>query len=311
MTKPAFPGYLAPSYGQSFAEFGDILTLERSGMQLIRRPLPHDMYDLIGLYPYVMCRDWSALGNDLQDLHGKGAVSVVFVGDPFEASAVAAATQGWALSRPFKTHFTVDLRENWRRARSKEVRRLSRIALETQRITSVDAGATEADALWALYQNTIERHKVTGIQRLSLKCLTAQLLVPGLVLVAAHDDSGLTGAITAFIHETTAVAHLEFLAAGSHAKRTSYGLISVLLETLEARGCHEVTLGGCAGLLDDMSDGLAQFKSKWATGTRQAMLCGAVLDAAVYDALSASTDVAETDFFPRYRAPLGRLAWTQ
>ncbi len=231
------------------------------------------------------------------------------MGDPFQTDAIATETQGWALSNPFKTHFTVDLRENWRQARSEVVRRLSRRALENQTFACLDPSPAQANGLWALYQNTIVRHNVSGIQRLSLKCLSAQLAVPGLVLIEARDESGLTGAITAFIHGSTAVAHLEFLAAGSHAKRTSYGLLHVMLETLEAKGCHEVTLGGCAGMHDDLSDGLAQFKSKWATGTRRAMLCGAVLDEAAYAALSAYAGVAVTDFFPRYRAPLGRLAW--
>jgi len=43
-------GYMSAEYGESFAEFGEIVTLPRSGMRLIKRHIEGRLFDCIGLY---------------------------------------------------------------------------------------------------------------------------------------------------------------------------------------------------------------------------------------------------------------------
>ncbi|MFZ5964885.1 GNAT family N-acetyltransferase [Thalassococcus sp. BH17M4-6] len=295
-------GYLSPAFGQSYAEFGTSLVLPRSGLQLLRRPLGADSFDYMGLYPYAMCADWSALAADLPDLAQPGAVSVTFVGDPFAAAEVQEATGDWALCRPFKTHYVTDLRTDWRRARPKEMRRIARRALEAHEMQIVADPVPLTDALWALYQTTVARHDVRGIQALSRDVVAQQLAVPGGLLMAAHDATGLAGAMLTFCHGATANLHLMFLDPRAHRQNTSYALIHATLEELEARGLHHANLGGAAGHDDAARDGLARFKKGWTTDTRSALICGKVLDAARYRDLCGGA-VPTGGFFPAYRAP--------
>jgi hypothetical protein len=306
---PKLPGYLSPDYGRSFAPFGPIVTLPQSGLQLLQRPIGNGQFDLTGLYPYSMCPNWCKLALDMDFLHNSGAVSVVFVGDPFETPKIADHLVNWHLCRPFKTHFIVDLQTNWRQLLPKETRRNSRRALELQSIKTVTSDPAYAPDLWALYQTTISRFKLTGIQRLSPEVIQAQLAIEGSVLVLGRDDTGITGAMTAFCHGATANAHIEFLAPDAHAKKTSYGLLFTMLEELERLGCRYVNLGGSAGVEDTPDDGLTQFKKRWAKTQRSALICGKILNSSAYSALCKQTPSGVSSFFPAYRIPGGPFEW--
>jgi len=297
----AEPGYLSPAFGQSYGDFGTPVRLPASGLQLLRRPLGPDSWDYIGPYPYAMCTDWSALDQDLSTLAIPGAVSLTFVADPFATGTVQKATRGWDLCRPFKTHYVADLTADWRRSRPKEMRRIARRALETHEMEIVADPAALAGTLWELYQTTVARHRVRGLQALSPATVAKQLAVPGGLLMTARDGAGLAGAMLSFCHGATANLHLMFLDPRAHRQNTSYALIHATLEALEARGLTHANLGGAAGHDDAARDGLARFKAGWTTQTRSALICGKVLDAARYDTLAG--DAGPGGFFPAYRAP--------
>ena len=301
-TEHAGQGYMSRSFGESYRAFGDIVHLPRTGLHLLKRPIRGPLYDLIGVYPYSMSADWSGLNHDIDDLRQGGAVSVVFVADPFQSETVGSLTKDWALSRHFKTHYVVDLRQDWRGNRRKQERRITRRALEALRLDVLSDPVPLAPALWELYQTTIDRKQVTGMQRLSLDTIERQLAIPGAVVITAQDETGLAGASLSFDHGQTSACHIMFLSEESRRSHTSHALIYVSLAELQKRGCSFTNLGGPAGNDDDPSDGLARYKYRWTRETCSAVICGSILDPVAYRDLEAEAGTGSTGFFPSYRA---------
>ena len=296
------PGYLSPEYGATFQAFGEIITLSNSGLQLMRRPIDSGRFDLQGVYPYSMCRDWSGLADDARQLAETGAISVVLVADPFEEVAVRRVMRDWTVCRDFKTHLVVDLSEDWRARRSESTRRYTRRALALQDIAVAPDPSAHASEFWQMYQNTIERHGLTGIQRLSEEIIAAQLKVEGSMLVVARDDVGVAGALLSYFHGETANGHLLALSNRAHDIHTSHALYYGTLEAAEARRCRYYNFGGAAGLRDNPDDGLFQFKRGWAKHTRKSLLCGRILDPEGYRQLVDERAISSTEYFPAYRS---------
>jgi len=219
-----------------------------------------------------MCSDWSGLNQDIDELRDGDAVSVVFVADPFQSEVVRLAAGRWEHCQHFKSHHVVDLAQDWHQARSKAARRVTRRVLEAHEVEVVADPVLMAEALWALYQTTLERKNVTGMQRLSLATIQQQLAIEGALLVAAHDPDGLAGAMLSYDHGGTSVCHLMFLSDRAHHNKTTYALIYSGLVELEKRGCRFANLGGPAGNDDDATDGLVRFKSRWTKTTRSALM---------------------------------------
>ena len=305
-------GYLSAEYGQSFRPAGRIVTLPRSGLQLIEREIRPGASDLIGLYPYSMCRDFAALETkeDRAALSATGAVAVSFVADPFAGDAVRAALAGWTVCRRFKTQFVIDLASDWRAARSRTVRRFVRRGAARQKITTTPADPSQAADFWRLYQNTIRRHGVSGIQRLSRAIITQQLGVPGAYMVASSIDGRITGMALCYVHASHVSGDLICFDDRHYADYTSYVLFDAAAAHAEGLGCRWFNLGGPAGLKDDPEDGLYQFKRRWSRTTRETTLCGQVLNSPAYDRLCAEAECdPESAFFPAYRQPGSPYEW--
>ncbi len=80
----------------------------------------------------------------------------------------------------------------------------------------------------------------------------------------------------------------------------SYALYAFAIEQLRSE-VRWLALGSSPGNSDDdASDGLGRFKQGWATETRQAYLCGKVLEPKAYNRLAGEAH-AETRYFPAYR----------
>lgn len=302
-------GYGSPEYGRSFREFGEVITLPRSRLPVIKRPLDRDRFDIAGLYPFSVCGDWSGLADDAKTMRDLGAISVVLVADPFAEEAARNFLSCWSVCDRFKTQFVVNLREDWRALRPKKIRHLARQALRLQTVDVVANPVEHAEILWALYQQTIEKHAIAGIQRLSLEAVTAQLGVEGAVMVVARQDDAVHGAMISYDMGEVAHLHLVGQSAAGYAIKTSYALIHRSLEVLESRGCTFANLGGQSGLSDDTEDGLSRFKSRWTKHRRSSLLCGQILDPCAYDSLVERARCQPGTFFPAYRTPGGRFEW--
>lgn len=304
-----FTGYLSERYGESFGELGEIVTLPQSRIQFLKRKIRDNHFDLVGLYPYTMCHDWSKLGTDFDALNATDAVSVVFVSDPFAAKTIKCGLQNWILRQPFKTHLVVDLQKDWRSERSKNVRYFTRRALKLQAIEIVENHTGLTEELWTMYQNTLIRRKVGGIQRFSKTIIASHLSIEGAVLVIATKDSVLVGAIVGFVHGPTANVHLIFLSKLAYHLGTSYALYFGMLEAFEDRGCKFANLGGAAGEGDDPANGLFQFKNRWSNERRVSLLCGKILQDEAYRELCDLTVTSSSEYFPAYRTPGSPLEW--
>gem|GEM_PF-1037709 len=305
---------MSPAYGHAFRRLGAIVTLPDSGLQLIKRQIRPGLSDLIGLYPYAMCRDFTALAGpaDQAALRATGAVALSFVADPFEADTVRTALADWAVCKRFKTHFVLDLAGDWRGARSKHTRRYVRRghdALTTRTITT--EAHTHAAEFWALYAPAMRRLGATGLQKMSPEMIADQLAVPGTFLTLSHarDDGALTGAMISYVHGSHVNLHLTCFDATRNTARTSYVLIDAGAAHAESLGCRWINLGGAAGMVDDPSDGLYAFKRRWTPYQRETLLCGQVLNPEAYAALCAETDRQDAGFFPGYRAPGSPYEW--
>ncbi len=296
------PGYLSADYGRSFSAFGEIVTLPHSGLQLIKRGAGNGYFDLSGVYPFSMCRDWRKLADDRGFLEDTGAVAVVLVGDPFATPIIRDVCSGWTVNQRFKTHCVVELSADWRSMRRKRLRTYANSSLRLQTVELVADCREYSKMLWELYQNTIRRHNVSGIQRLSQSVIAQQLEIPGVNLFVASDDTETTGALMAFRHGETANFHLLFLTDRAYKLKTSYALIQTMLEEFENQGIRYVNLGGAAGPDDKTTDGLFRFKSGWTRDFRQSVLCGNILDQKAYFKLTEKNTSGRLAYFPAYRA---------
>ena len=73
-------------------------------------------------------------------------------------------------------------------------------------------------------------------------------------------------------------------------------------ERAKGQAIRYVSIGGMAGLKEDPSDGLAEFKRGWANDKRTAHLCGRVFNRQKYEKLCQQKRTPGADFFPAYRA---------
>ncbi|NDW44285.1 GNAT family N-acetyltransferase [Ruegeria sp. PrR005] len=302
-------GYLAPEYGASFAALGEIVTLPHSGLQLIRREIRPGVFDLAGTYPYSMCADFGALPRDLKTLAGSGAVALSFVSDPFAEDSIVQLQAGLQFARPFKTHCILDLGGDWRSARSKNTRYYVRKGYQAQTVEIHPGSADFTPLFWRLYLNTIRRHAVTGIPRLSAEILARQLAVPGAYLAVSRIGATVTGALLSYVHPSHVNAHLVCFDDAYYDRHTSYILIDAAAAEAERLGAHAFNIGGAAGGKDDPEDGLYQFKRRWTPEARLSRLCGHVLDPGTYDRLCNESATTGSSYFPAYRQPGSQFEW--
>src|SRR2546428_11489081 len=103
-------GYLHPGYAESLAEFGVPRPLPRSGGWILVREISGcSTRDATGCYPLFVCRNWSQLHDDLNDLRSD-IVCLLIVTVPSGEYDVSYLRQCFPdVVRPFKEHFMVDL----------------------------------------------------------------------------------------------------------------------------------------------------------------------------------------------------------
>ena len=296
---------MSAKFAQSYGAAGRIVTLPQSGLRLLERRIKPGLSDLVGLYPYSMCRDWGAVTEEVRAL--QGVVALSFVGDPFAEDAVWAASADWDLCRPFKTHFVLNLGRNWRDQRGETLRRYLRRAAERLSLEARMPDSRDATRFWQLYQHTLARRTVTGLAVMSEAAFAQQLAVPGGRLVLARKEGAVVGMLLSYTHHSHSTGHLMAFDPDFAGDHVSAALIDAAAGDAEGQGARWFNLGGAAGGAEDPLDGLYQFKRRWTKETRQALLCGAVLDPDMYQELSSET--GGRAYFPAYRAPGGAYAW--
>ena len=298
-------GYLHPGYAASFSEYGVPRELPRCRGWILERKIPRlPDYDAMGCYPLFACEDWSQLTKDLDEI-GDDLVSVVLVTDPFGNYDEAVLRRSFSLVTPFKEHYVADLRRPFAEIVTKDRNQCARTSHKRGvRVEECPDPTQYIDDWMRLFHVWAEGHNVHGIRAFSRETFLRQFRLPGLVMLrAVHQDA--TVAIGLFaIHGDVAYAHLVAFDEIAYRLRASCALYMAGIEHLADR-VRWIDWGGNAGVKDDPTDGLGQFKMGWSTGRRTAYLCGRVLNRARYSDIIKAKDVPATSYFPAYRASEG------
>lgn len=301
--RPSSLGYRHEEYLDSLSEFGEPLRLRRSGGWLLAREIEAGGRDAMGPYPLMVADRWDRLCEDLRDLP-KDLVSIALVTDPFAPIDAADLERCFDVVKRFKDHHVVDLSMPIESRTKAHHRRKARRALRELEVEVIERPAGHTDEWDRLYRHTIERHRIRGIRAFSKSAFATQLRVPGMVMLRARYQGHVVGA-TLWVHDgDVAYYHLTGTTPEGYAHDASYALVWTATEWLAQR-CRWLDLGGSAGLVGDPSDGLAYFKSGWATETLPTYFCGAILDERAYRDLSGG-EAAIGGYFPAYRTAESR-----
>jgi len=294
-------GYLHPQYPESLSEWGTPRELPGCGGWILERSIPESTNrDAMGCYPIFMCRDWSLLASDLQDLHDD-LVSLALVTDPFGEYQPADLERCFEVVFPFKEHYVVDLHRPTNEIVSRHHRYYARKALENVQIEICEEPIRYIDEWAALYSGLAQRHHVTGIRAFSRTAFLKQMSIPGLVMFRAIFHNAMVGAALCFLQGDVAYGHLLGTSETGHEMGVSYALYWSHLSYLSGK-VDWLDWGGTSGIQNDGADGLSQYKRGWSTGTRTAYFCGKILNQKRYTALLEARELPTTDYFPAYRS---------
>jgi hypothetical protein len=292
-------GYLHPGYAASLAEWGAPTELPRSGGWFLKRPIPGiEAWDGMGCYPFLACRDWSALGSDLEGLKGE-LVSFVAAPDPFGDYTVAqlVAAFGDQVVK-FKDHHVADLRRPLDSFLSKRRRQRADRALRIVDVEFSEQPLQHLDAWMEVFSHSAEQFGLRGLRAFSREAFRQQLALPGAAMSLARQGSELVAAHIQMVHGGVAYAHM---AAAKPAAGTIGAAAALYYAELMyyAGKVDWIDWGGEAGL--STSGSLSTFKQGWSTGVRPAYICGRILDRPLYEQLALAAG-ARGGYFPAYRA---------
>ena len=294
-------GYYSQDYAESLSEFGDVVSLPGAEAWILARSIPNsDWKDVMGCYPLLCCNNWSQLCDDIASLEND-YVSFSCVSDPLGAYANEDFKRTFDFARFYKKSYVVDLavpeRERTSRHHLRELRRAEK---------RVDTEICKNKNMWlddwnSLYRQLIRRHNIRGLAVFSASSFERQFSVPGFIAYRACRNNQTVGMVIWYVCGKFAYHHLGAYSDAGYRHGASYALMASVLRDLARIGVRWVNLGAAAGVLDKAKDGLALFKSGWATDRRSTYFCGKILDHDRYQALIKATGTQQTDYFPAYR----------
>jgi hypothetical protein len=296
-------GYMSPDYVASLSGFGRPFVLPRCGGFLLEREIPGEhASDAMGPYPLFCCTDWPALPADLERLAGR-VISVVLVTDPFGPGDMPDISDAFShgLVR-YKDHHVIDLDVPIQTSACAHHRRNARKALAQLTVEVIAEPRDWLESWCELYDELIQRHRLTGPIRFSREAFELQLSVAGLAALRAVDQDGATvGMVLWYCQGDVGYYHLAAYSPQGYAKNASYALF--WSSALEFQGrLRWLCLGAGAGASCDGTDGLTRFKSGWTSLVKPTYLGRHVACPDRYAGLCSGR--APTDFFPAYRSPL-------
>jgi hypothetical protein len=290
------PLYARVEYAQAFS--GRVLNVPEWGTAVLLRPIPGtELEDALGCYPLTVFEQGADLTGGLERLRDSGLVSVALVPDPLTRLDPLALSRVFTVCRRFKVHYLVD-HSLGSPAISPTHRRWMRKASRACELAAVSL--RDALGSWIrLYDATIERHAISGLQKFSTSYFGALAEMPEVEALAARVE-GETVAMALWVRSPGVVYyHLGASNRLGYKTHAMYGIFALALERFA--GAPILHLGGSAGIAPDQNDGLAQFKRGFANRAVEAWFCGACLDPERYAALSKGRE--HTQFFPAYRNP--------
>jgi hypothetical protein len=294
-------GYFHAGYADSLSEFGSPHPLVASGGWILERGIPGtDSRDAMGCYPIFSCRDWSLIGDDLDQI-GNRLVSLVLVADPFGNHSKDLLCRTFKdLVIPFKEHFITDVQQSPASFVSKHHQYYARKALEEVNVERCNDPARMLNEWSTLYDALVRRHQLSGIKAFSRAAFGKQLNVPGIVMLRATHEGESVAAHLWYVQNDVAFSHLAASSDHGYKAMAAYALSWWALEYF-ADKVRWIDWGAGAGLNPKAIDGLSRFKRGWSNDTRMAFLCGQILDRSRYQEIARIKGHAGSCYFPAYR----------
>src|SRR5262245_44454728 len=177
------PLYARPAYARAFGL--STLDVPERRTAVLRRAIPGTKWeDALGCYPLSLIDREADLKGGLERLRAAGLVSVALVPDPVTGPVLPALRGAFPIYRRFKTHYLIDRALPARRIPATH-RRWIRKALRECQVSVVSLGNSLSE--WErLYQGTIVRHAITGLQKFSPAYFAALAGMPEVESFAAQ-----------------------------------------------------------------------------------------------------------------------------
>jgi hypothetical protein len=255
----------------------------------------------MGCYPFFACQDWSKLDLDLEPL-GNSLISLALVTDPLGNYKVQSLEDCFRdLVIPFKQHFLTNLDLTPSSFVSNHHQRNARIALSKLTVEKCQNPIDYLDDWTGLYEELKSRHQIKGITTFSRASFFKQLSVQGLVMFRAVYHGATVGMILWYIQGKMAYYHLGSSNNLGYIMKAAFALFWRSIEYFASTGLKWLVLGSGPGLEVDKTDGLARFKSGWATETRTVYFCGRIFNRKAYAEILKAKGIPQTSYFPAYR----------
>jgi len=286
--------YADPAYVVALMpEDGKALAVPAWGNAVLVRPIANGGYDAAGSYPLMPFAGMSDIPAGLEQLRRHGLVSVSMVPDPLASPDTDRLKRHFGHVKPFKSHLIIEAIRAY--APVKHHRERIRRGYRRCRIERGPLAGWLSD--WQqLYAGLVAHRQIKGMADFPSRYFTHLTHIPQLEAFAAFVGEELCGMTLWFAYQGVVYNHLTACNATGYANGAAFALYDAAITHFGDSGV--INLGGGAGTSGGDDGGLFAFKQGFATGTVTAYICGAVLDAKAYEALS-HTPV--TDFFPAYR----------
>ncbi len=249
----------------------------------------------MGVYPLTPLAPDANLAGGLARLRAAGLVSVVLVADDRLRPSLGALEPAFDFVRRFKSHVVHDRNlgpQAYDKHHRYEIRRAA------GRVEAREIALADCLPAWeALYQDLIVRHGLSGLHAFPHAHHETLAGLPGIRTFGAFLDGELASAHVFATGDGYAMSHLAASSPQGYGNGAAYAVNALAIEALT--DCDLINFGGGAGVDDDPKDGLVRFKKGFSNRITASWLCGAVLDGAAYEALSANR--ATDGFFPAYR----------
>jgi hypothetical protein len=295
-------GYHHRDYAISLSDFGDPVSLPRSGGWLLQRSIPGSSYqDAMGCYPLFACDNWNDLYQDLRELKDRW-ISAWLVTDPFADLDVRQLRAFFKdVCFLYKEHRVVDLSASRDIVVSKHHQRYARKALKHVDILIPESPRTCLEIWTELYGNLIRKHKIKGISRFSKRSFAQQLKVPGCVVFQAIYGERIVAMQIWYQYNDRAYYHLGASSDEGYRQHAAFGIFWKAIGYFQQQGLQWLNLGAGSGTRSKADNGLARFKNGWSNAVRPAYFCGIVMDPKRYNLLGRLQEKVSNQYFPAYR----------
>ena len=299
MIEPA--GYASEAFAKACQDYGRPRRLRSCGASVLLREIGGTPFiDAMGCYPLFACQHWDRLASDLEELE-RDCVSLVLVSDPFSPLDQSALETIFDRVVSFKSHYVADLTVETRDFVSGKRLRSGRSLLRRMRIEIVWQPATLVDEWLQLQRELQDRHSPRATRLLTPEAVADLFATPGVTVLRATLDDELMGIHVDILAGGVVYAHLAAYSRAGYAANASSAINIFEIEFFRDKA-RWIDWGGNAGPADDANDGLARFKSRFATGSLPVYLCGRIFQNARYDELVRALPGSNRAYFPAYRA---------